>query len=195
MRKGRKSILYFVIFIVFMVFMLFSGMIIDEKIFPAVYEIAVIKAKESAVRCIDNAVFQTIKDMDTDYSDFFVFDVYEDSFSINTMLINEFTLKINENIRKEIGLLGEIPVRIPFGAVTGINLFSSAGPEINIEIMPYGEVISDYDTEIVSSGINQTAVKVWIETKVNITIIHPLIDKKAEAIIATTAGLKPAKTP
>ena len=180
MRKGRKSILYFIFFIAFMVIMLFSGVVIDEILFPAIYEIAVIKAKESAGRCIDNAVSETIKEMDAVYSDFFIFNEYEASFSINTMLINEFTLKVNENIRKELTYLSEVHVKIPFGAVTGIKLFSSEGPEISIEIMPYGEVMTDYDTEVISSGINQTAVKVWIETRVHVSIVHPLIDKKAE---------------
>ncbi len=180
MRKVRKSIFGFIIFIFIMIFMLLAGIMIDEKLFPVVYEISVMKAKESAALCIDNAAFKTMKEIDKDHYDFFVFDEYSDSFSINTMLINEFTLKLNENIRLQIESLGEIPVTIPFGAVTGIGLFSSEGPKINIGIIPYGEVITDYDTEVVSSGINQTVVKVWIETKVNISIIHPLIDKKAE---------------
>ena len=180
MKKKRKSTLCFIGFIAFMVFMLFSGAVLDEILFPAIYEIAVIKAGESAGNCIDNAVSETIKEMDTDYSDFFIFNEYASSFSINTMLINEFTLKVNENIRKELTYLSEVHVKIPFGAITGIKLFSSEGPEISIEIMPYGEVLTDYDTEVISSGINQTSVKVWIDTKVNVSIVHPLIDKKAE---------------
>jgi len=162
-----------------MTVMLISASFIDNRFMPYLDEISVIKAKETANRCIDTAVRETLNEMDREYTEFFISDGINDTFSINTMLINEVTYKTNEKIINRLNDFETIRINIPLGTISDIGFIASSGPEISLKMIPYGETVTDYETEIVSSGINQTSVKVWIETSVTIKIIHPLIEKKA----------------
>lgn len=44
------------------------------------------------------------------------------------------------------------------------------GPKISIKILPMGEIYSNFKTEFVSKGINQTVYRIYLQTTCNISI-------------------------
>lgn len=178
MKAKSITLLGFLIFILAMILIMSFGMAMDYKLLPAVIDISAIKANEIANRCIDGAVNKSLNDGNYKYSDFFINDELNNVFCANTVKINFLTLDINKNIRNELEKIGEETVSVPLGAALGIDVFSARGPELSFKIIPYGSVLTDYNTEIVSSGINQTAVKIWIDTAVTMKVVHPLTEKK-----------------
>lgn len=178
LKKTNRYIRFFIVFIFFLILLLLFGIVADEKILPSVCAVSDIKAKEIANSIIDTSVNKTINEMKIEYDDFFISDELNDTFSANTVLINNFVFMLNSNLREEIKKIEKEKVAVPFGVAFGIELFEAEGPYMYFSIKPYGDVLTDYETQIVPSGINQTSVKVWVNTEVNIRVIHPLIENK-----------------
>lgn len=87
-----------------------------------------------------------------------------------------------------IAALGEQGVSVPLGTVSGITYLSGRGPGIRVTFTPVGSVESDFDSELVSSGINQSLYRVNIRLTSNIRLIMPgvshSIEVSSEAAIA-----------
>ena len=49
---------------------------------------------------------------------------------------------------------------MPLGTITGIPMLSGVGPKITMKFTPVGAVLSDFDSEFVAAGINQTVHRV-----------------------------------
>lgn len=178
MAKQEKHVIFFILFIIFMVAMLVSGVFIDEKLFPALTEISLIKAQEIANKCIDDAVKDTLNNMQINYDDLFINNKETEIFSVNTVLVNRFVVELNKNITKTFDTFEEITISVPLGAASGVSGFSDFGPTVDYDVTPYGEVKTDYETEVTQAGFSRTSVKVWINAEVGIKVMHPIIEKK-----------------
>lgn len=178
MGKIRKRLFWFGLFILTVLALMSFLAACDERLLPAVTDIGAIKADEIANTCIDEAVRKSFGEKNYKYSDFFVNDELNGMFNANTVTINLLAAEINKNIRNELENVGEERVYVPLGAAFGADLFSAEGPKIKFKIIPYGSVSTDCNTEISSSGINQTAVKIWFDTAVTMKIVHPFTEKK-----------------
>ena len=53
------------------------------------------------------------------------------------------------------------------------------GPSITVKIIPSGTVGSDFKTEFISTGINQTRHRVYLEVVSSVRIISPLTASKS----------------
>ena len=87
-----------------------------------------------------------------------------------------------------IAAMGEQGVSVPLGTVSGITYLSGRGPGIRVMFTPVGSVESDFDSELVSSGINQSLYRVNIRLTSTIRLIMPgvshSIEVSAKAAIA-----------
>lgn len=59
---------------------------------------------------------------------------------------------------------------LPLGSITDSTLLSGRGTELNIRLVPLGDVISDVRTEFISVGINQTLHKIILRVTVSLNI-------------------------
>ncbi len=87
-----------------------------------------------------------------------------------------------------IAAMGELGVSVPIGTVSGITYLSGRGPGIRVIFTPVGSVESDFDSELISSGINQSLYRVNIRLTSTIRLIMPglshSIEVSAKAAIA-----------
>jgi len=60
------------------------------------------------------------------------------------------------------------------------SLFAAGGPKINVRVIPTGSVETDFESEFVSAGINQTRHRIYLEVKTTVGIVVPFTDKKTE---------------
>ena len=51
--------------------------------------------------------------------------------------------------------------KIPLGNISEGKIFANLGPKINIQVLPTGSAIINYDKEFRSTGINQINHTVW----------------------------------
>ena len=176
--KPRGTTPFFIIFIVFMIMLLFLGIIIDEVMMPSVIAVSEMKIQKIAGESIDRAVYKSLNELNIKSDDFFIADTENGMFLSDTVLINNFCLNVNTNIRNEFEKLENEVIPVPMGTALGIGALAAYGPEIKFKIRPYGDALTDCETEVASSGINQTVIRIWLNTEAAVQVFHPLTDKR-----------------
>ena len=115
--------------------------------------------------------------------------------SSNVISINEIISKITIGIQNKLNDISDSSFKMKLGSVTGIKFISGIGPDINIKMSTVGNIDTNLKSEFISSGINQTIHKIYLETKCNVSILTPFNTKEevitnqillAEAIIVGT---------
>lgn len=78
--------------------------------------------------------------------------------------------------------LGETYVKIPIGNFTGNSLLAGRGPTIKVKIVPAGTVSIEFKTEFLSTGINQTRHRVYLEVLNKMSIVAPFTSERVEVL-------------
>jgi sporulation protein YunB len=115
-------------------------------------------------------------------SDFVFYDINEDRYSANTLLLNRFCTTLNENIAAYLSQFPSENISIPFGAVFDASLIADNGPDISFTIYPAGNVITNYDSEFISAGINQVNYKIWLDISIELQIVNPFYKEDLKLI-------------
>ena len=91
----------------------------------------------------------------------------------DVVIINEIASDIAVEIQKGLSKLQTEEIEIPAGSFLGSNLFAGIGPSIKIRIIPSGSIKTDIKTEFVSTGINQTMHRIYLELQCEVKILTP----------------------
>lgn len=68
---------------------------------------------------------------------------------------------------------GELDIKIPLGNLMGSNLLLGRGPKVPIRVVMLTSSYSDFKSELVSAGINQTKHQIVLEIRVQIHVLMP----------------------
>ncbi len=110
-----------------------------------------------------------------EYNDLFYIEKSEENeiqaIKANMIAINEITSDIAKNIQNEFDTLDRVAVNISLGSITGIPFLSGLGNDIELSVIPIGTIETELKSEFVSTGINQTIHKIYIDVKCNLKIL------------------------
>jgi sporulation protein YunB len=173
----RKKIRAFIWLSILTFLVVYTFYKIDRDIKPTLFSIsnteARIMATESINRIVNDELANNVK-----YSDFV--NIIKDSngditaIELNTVEMNKFGTSVALRVQEEMKIEGGRGVSIPLGVVTGSSLLSYFGPKIKVKVLPMGSVSTDFKSELMSAGINQTRYKVYINVSTNLQILIPL---------------------
>ena len=113
------------------------------------------------------------------------------SVDFNTAKINKSLVKLNKAVYKDLKLFEngrykiedteieteDLIYKIPLGYITGNYTLSNIGPKVPLKAKVIGSVVSNIKTEVLSYGINNSLLKVYIDVTVNMRFMLPLISK------------------
>jgi len=100
----------------------------------------------------------------------------------NVIEMNYISSLIGSRTQQMYNELTETYVQIPIGNFTGNALLAGRGPRIRVKIMPVGTVGSDFKTEFVSTGINQTRHRVYLQVVSSMRVIAPFSTKTIKVV-------------
>ena len=89
----------------------------------------------------------------------------------NVILINLLASDIAYKVQEKLSTLEKEEIGIPMGVLTGMKIFSASGPDIKIRVMPIGSVITNFRSEFVNSGINQTIHRLYLDVECEVSIL------------------------
>lgn len=150
---------------------------IDHNINPAIISFSQAKIKAIAINSLSDAVKKTLG-TNIKYTDFV--NVLTDKngnvamLQANTMKMNDLAAQVSDMAQETIRSKGDEGIDIPLGTITGSKLLAGMGPKIRIRIISFPAVSTDFDSELVSSGINQTRHKIYLTLRARIRIAIPL---------------------
>lgn len=90
---------------------------------------------------------------------------------MNTKKINQTKTYIAGEIQKEIDKQDMTHIKLPFGAIFDIPLFSGMGPVLDVRLVPIGYVLTDFENSFSEAGINQTKHQIDIVVNANFGMI------------------------
>lgn len=100
----------------------------------------------------------------------------------NVVEMNKLASEIIMKIQEKNNELEESYIKVPLGNFTGNPLFSGIGPNIKLKIIPKGTVHLDFKTEFVSTGINQTRHRIYLEITMNMGIVGTFVSNSVKAV-------------
>ena len=170
----KKS--FVLIFIVFM-FITISSIYFIKKIIPIIKITCGNYAKAMGVNITEQTVNELIKGINYNM----LMDIkYNDqgkiiAVSANVVELNRLSSNIAYKIQEKLSNLDKITVKIPIGEILGLSIFSGYGPDIDIKVVPMGNVETKFNSEFIAQGINQTKHTIYMDVQNTITIISPFI--------------------
>ena len=167
----------FVLFCIILVIILVSSIYLIKKFIPIIEVTCESAAKAVGVKVTEETVNELIKDVD--YNELMNISTNNDgkitSISANVVELNKIAANIAYMIQEKLNNMGKITVRLPIGELIGLNIFSGYGPDIDIKLMPLGNIETKFNSQFVSKGINQTKHTINMNVKSIITIVAPFI--------------------
>ena len=164
-------------------------LMINDNMRPALTAIAEARITALAVSAMNDAIMERMDD--NSYTSLITaYDNGEKVYMIqaDTRQMNMLASDCCAAAQTRIAAMGEQGVSVPLGTVSGITYLSGRGPGIRVTFTPVGSVESDFDSELVSSGINQSLYRVNIRLTSTIRLIMPgvshSIEVSAKAAIA-----------
>lgn len=223
--KGPLPFKYvlFISFIIFLLMTFGSLIIINKNIEPTLIGIAESRARQFAAQAINDAIDKDISES-IDINELIVKheNAGEPSYSFNPQVYNKAISESQKRVQKYLNLVEagdleqlenfkndiEIDVNktkketgiiyyIPLGMATKMTLLSNLGPKIPVRLEIIGDVTSDVEAKIAESGINNTFLEVYINVKVHMNVIIPLIENPIEVSNQVRIGdlFHPGKVP
>ena len=126
---------------------------------------------DASNKVLDNTYYNNIVTIEKD----------EDNRVLKTdvVVINKIASDIALEAEKQFKELKNEEIKIPLGALTGNKYLAGSGPNIAIQVIPTGNILTEIKNEFESSGINQTVYRIYLEltAKVSIASQHKIIDE------------------
>ncbi len=100
----------------------------------------------------------------------------------NSVLINNINRKIVAKTMQIMSDKIDGGILIPAFSFTGISFITGYGPKVNFKSLSVSKVTSEFRSEFVSSGINQTLHAVYIDVTCSVNIIFPFNESTVEVV-------------
>ncbi len=166
--KNAKKI--FSIFIIILI-MLLTFYSLFKSINPIFEGLCIERAREIGTYIMNNASNKILDK--TDYNNIVTIEENEENKVLKTdvVIINKIASDIALEAEKQFKELEKETIEIPVGALSGIKLLSGSGPNIHIKVIPTGNILTEMKNEFVSTGINQTVYRIYLELTCKVSIV------------------------
>lgn len=174
MSKKKSFVLVILILIIGVIYLVFS---LFNNVMPMLMALCKSRAQAVALKITNETVKTELEGITYERLMNFTYnnEGKVTSVSANAIEMNKLSSKVSYIIQDKLLKVTELEVDVPIGKVLGLSIFSGYGPKIKIKLVPTGNVTSNFKTQFVSQGINQTKLTISIEVTANVRIVAPFI--------------------
>ncbi len=166
--KNAKK--FFSIFIIILI-ACFTFYSIFRSINPIFEGLCIEKAREIGTYIMNDASNKILNS--TDYKNIVSIEENDGNKVLKTdvVVINKIASDIALEAEKHFDELEKDTIKIPMGALSGIKLLSGSGPDINIKVIPTGNILTEIKNEFEAKGINQTVYRIYLQLTCKVSIV------------------------
>ena len=177
--NSKKS---FVLFAIVVLLILISSIYLVKNMMPTVKIACESKAKAIGVQITEETVREFIENVQYESLMHITYNEQGQIIAINANIIelNKLSSEISYKIQEKLNNLGKVSVQIPMGGMLGLNVFAGYGPDIDIRLVPMGNIETKFETEFDSQGINQTNHTIYMNIQSTITVVAPFIGSSVQ---------------
>lgn len=174
-------------FIIFLTCLLLPIIIFEAitlLIEPSIMALCQIRATSIGVSISSTAVKEVMNDIN--YTDLVTLERDNNgkiiALQAKVIEMNQLSSQIAAKMQELYSQINDAYVKIPIGNFTGNTLLAGRGPNIIVRIIPAGTVSTDFKTEFISTGINQTRHRIYLEIVSKVRVVAPLTTKTIEVV-------------
>ena len=168
-------------------FSIFIIMLISIITFYSLYQsttpifegLCIEKAREIGTYIINNSSNKVLENID--YNNIVTIEKDGENKVLKTdvVIINKIASDIALEAEKQFKELRNEKIKIPVGALTGNKYLAGSGPNIHIQVIPTGNILTEIKNEFESTGINQTVYRIYLELTCKVSVIsqHKIIEE------------------
>lgn len=93
--------------------------------------------------------------------------------STDTVRLNNLRANVLEHIVTQVESLDSTSLGIPFGTLTGLDLFSAFGPKLPVRVLGVASAEGNYRNEFSAAGINQTVHRIVLDVNLSVRLLLP----------------------
>lgn len=152
------------------------GIMLERNLTQVILTLASARAEVLAVQALNEAVEDVVQ-QGVRYEDL-VSVTFDEAGGVrllqaNAAGMNSLASRAALTAQEKLRTLERQSVAVPLGSALGIALLSGKGPKIQVQILPVGAVLTAYETEFTSAGINQTRHRVLLTMTAQVQLILP----------------------
>ncbi len=171
-RKNRRIKIVLIVAIIF----IFIGIFTLKYITPMFENMCYLRARLIAAQIVNKKTRESIENID--YNDLITI-VRDNNGNItmvkaNVISINRISTKLTIDIQEALENSEQTLIKIPIGSIFGNQILSNLGPKIPIRINPTGIVTTDFKSEFIEAGINQTIHRIYLQTACKVNVVTPI---------------------
>ncbi|MDR3086329.1 MAG: sporulation protein YunB [Christensenellaceae bacterium] len=178
----KKKLTIGIFFVIALLFLIIA--FTELNIRPIILTMAESRVRAIALDAVNMAIASTIQDVR--YEELVTLSVDAHgrvtALSANTIALNGLAAKTGLTAQQYIEDIEMQPIRVSLGSATGFPLFTGRGPSVLVHVEPVGSVSSEFLTEFMSAGINQTRHRIYMRLSTKVRIVIPTGAKLVEVI-------------
>ena len=160
-------------------------MLLERNLTQVVLTLANAKAEVLAVQALNQAAEALIAE-GVSYDSLVRVTLGEDGsvrlLQANTAGMNSLASRASLTAQAKLEALQDQTVSVPLGSALGVTLLAGTGPRIQVHMLPVGAVVTAYETEFTSAGINQTRHRVLLTMRAQVQLVLPTGASGVEAV-------------
>ena len=144
---------------------------IFKSISPIFEKLCLEKAREIGTYIMNDASNKILDSID--YSNIIQIEKDENNNIVKTdvVVINKIASDIALEAEKQFKEIEDETIEIPMGAITGNKYLAGSGPNININVISTGNILTEIKNEFETSGINQTVYRIYLELTCKVSVV------------------------
>ena len=171
----RGQLLLSVLFGISLAFLLIRCF--DLSLRPQMIALAETRLQNQLTHISDLAVAKAVGEQSLGYSDIVVLQTGQDGavsmLTTDTFRLNALRTLLLEEIVSQLDSVDSRSLGIPFGALTGVDLFSAWGPKLPVQVISVAAASGTFRNDFTSAGINQTLHRIMVDVTVTAQLLLP----------------------
>ena len=180
----------FVLFSIVFILIIISSIYFLKNLTPTIKIACESRAKAIGVQITEETVKEFIEKVEYESLMNITYNDQGKIIAINANIIelNKLSSEISYKIQEKLNNLDKVSVEIPITSMMGMNIFSGYGPDVNVKLVPMGNIETKFNTEFASEGINQTKHTIYMNIQSIITVVAPFIGSSVKCNSTVTVA-------
>ena len=149
----------------------------DFSLRPQMIALAETKLRNQITHIADLALGKAMEEQALNYSDIVALQTGQDGsvsmLTTDTIRLNALRSAILEEVVSQIEGIDSHSLGIPFGSLTGVDLFAAWGPKFPVQVISVASSSGSYRNDFTSAGINQTLHRILLDVTVTAQLLLP----------------------
>lgn len=163
--------------LIFLIGLLVSIILVDLRVRPYIQSISSYQAQIYGTRVINDAIYAKLAKDNVRYDNLVTLTQNAQgeitSLQTDMVALGRLRSRVTDSVLQEIDEMGKQDIYLSLGTLSGAQLLSGRGPDLNLKVVPSGYMTSEIKNRFDSAGINQTRHQIMLCIDMRVLAIIP----------------------